>query len=406
MRKLFSMTAGALCLVMAMASCGGGDGSRQAPAQRQKSDYRVDKKLPNPPEGISSEYCIPGAVYPCIDEHSRATFVLEAPDARQVDADICSKIYPMTKDENGLWKVTTDSLPVGHHYYRLVVDGVRVNDPNVYTTYGAGSSYSQIDIPESKEDAAYYNFDPKIQHGQVRECHYWSDIHQRMRRCFVYTPAEYETSGSKKYPYFILQHGMAENETGWHEQGKMANIMDNAIAAGEAVPMIVVMDNGDCDYGMGAYPGETMESFGASFEYVVLDELIPYVESTFRVYTDREHRAISGLSWGGKQSFDIGLRHTDMFSGIGAFSGAIFVMSGMDINTLYDGVFADAAKFNQDVPVLFMSNGTEEGLGGMALDKMLTDAGINYTRFVSPGTAHEWLTWRRSLNQFIRLLFK
>ena len=199
---------------------------------------------------------------------------------------------------------------------------------------------------------------------------------------------------------------MAENETGWHEQGKMANIMDNAIASGKAVPMVVVMDNGDCDYGMGAIPGEDMMSFGASFETVVLDELIPYVENTFRVYTDRKHRAIAGLSWGGHQAFEIGLAHTDLFSGIGAFSGAIFVFPGQDIKTLYDGVFADAAKFNKDVPVLFMSNGTEEGLGGAALDKMLDNAGIKYTRYISPGTAHEWLTWRRSLNEFIPLLFK
>lgn len=359
----------------------------------------------NPPEGVSSEYCVPGAVYPCVDAEGRATFVLRAPEANQVSADICSTIFPMTKDVDGLWKVTTDPLPIGHHYYRLVVDGVNVNDPNVYTTYGAGSSFSQLEIPESPEASAYYQFDPSIPHGQVRECHYWSDVHKRMRRCFVYTPAGYDKS-SDKYPYFILQHGMAENETGWHEQGKMANIMDNAIAAGKAVPMVVVMENGDCDYGIGTKPGESQMDFGASFEDVVLNETIPFVEENFRVYTDREHRAISGLSWGGHQAFDIGLKHLDLFSSIGAFSGAIFVFPGMSLESLYDGVFTDAEKFNKACPVLFMSNGTEEGLGGMALDKMLSDAGIKYTRYVSPGTAHEWLTWRRSLNEFIQLIFK
>ena len=360
----------------------------------------------NPPEGKSSEYCIPGAVYPCVDDEGRATFALNAPDAKEVAADIDGKVYPMTRDANGLWKVTTPPIRKGHQYYRLVVDGVRMNDPGVYTIYGAGSCFSQLEIPEDEVAGAYYRFDPSVPHGQVRECHYWSDIHKRMRRCFVYTPAEYEKSGSKKYPYFILQHGMAENETGWHEQGKMANIMDNAIASGAAVPMLVIMDNGDCDYGWGTKPGEGMEDFGASFENVVLDELIPFVESTFRVYDDRGHRAISGLSWGGHQAFEIGLKHVDKFSAIGAFSGAIFVFPGMDIDSLYGGVFKDPEKFNSDIPVLFMSNGTLEGLGGMALDKMFDEKGIHYTRYISEGTAHEWLTWRRSLNEFIRLIFK
>lgn len=359
----------------------------------------------NPPEGVSSENNIPKAVYPCVDAQHRATFALKAPSATEVAVDICSKVYPMTKGEDGVWKGTTEPLVVGPHYYQLVVDGVRVNDPNVYTVYGCGSDYSLIEIPEDPQTAAYYTFNPDIPHGQVRECQYWSASQKKVRRCYIYTPAGYDTS-SAKYPYFILQHGMAENETGWHMQGKMVNIMDNNIAAGTAVPMVVVMDNGDCDYSFGAVKGETQDEFGASFEQVVVEELIPFVEQNFRVYTDRDHRGIAGLSWGGKQSFDIGLTHPELFSGVGAFSGAIFVMPNMDVKTLYKGAFADPAAFNRNYKVLFMSNGTEEGLGGMALDKMFTDAGVKYTRFVSQGTAHEWLTWRRSLNEFVKLIFK
>lgn len=359
----------------------------------------------NPPEGISSQNNVPGAIYPCVDAQGRATFTLYAPQAKEVAADICNKVYPMTRDRDGMWKVTTDPLVVGPHYYRLVVDGVRINDPNVYTVFGCGSCYSLIEIPEAEDVAAYYTFDPSVPHGQVRECQYWSAASGRMRRCYVYTPAGYDQS-KDNYPYFILQHGMAENETGWHTQGKMANILDNNIASGEAVPMVVVMDNGDCDYGIGTIPGETQMEFGASFEKVVLNDLIPFVENNFKVCTDREHRAIAGLSWGGHQAFEIGLSHTDLFSGIGAFSGAIFVFPGMPLGGLYNGIFLDAEKFNREVPVLFMSNGTEEGLGGMALDKMLSDAGIKYTRYVSQGTAHEWLTWRRSLNEFVKIIFK
>lgn len=346
---------------------------------------------------------VPASEYPKVDEQHRAYFQLSAPDAKEVLVDICSTKFPMTKDENGVWSVVTDPLVVGPHYYALNVDGVRVNDPASEAVYGCGYFASQIEIPEGPE-GDYYRFNKAVPHGQVRECRYWSSIEGRERRCYVYTPAEYEM-GKKSYPVLYLQHGMAENETGWHSQGNMANILDNAIAAGEAKPMIVVMDNGNCDYGFGSKPGETMESFGASFEQVLLQDIIPWVESTFRAKKDRENRAMAGLSWGGKQTFDIALSHTDKFAWAGAFSGAIFAMPGTDISTLYGGVFADAKKFNKDVHVLFLSNGTEEGLGGMVLDKKFDEAGINYTRFVSQGTAHEWLTWRRSLNEFIKLIF-
>ena len=359
----------------------------------------------DPPEGKTAENCIPGAVYPCVDKEGRATFSIYAPKANAVAADICGTVYPMTRDYAGNWKVTTDPLVVGPHYYRLNIDGVNVNDPNVYTVYGSGSCFSLLEIPEDAQTAAYYTFNPEIAHGQVRECQYWSKASGKVRRCYVYTPAGYDKSNAK-YPYFILQHGMAENETGWHEQGKMANIMDNAIASGEAVPMVVIMDNGDCDYGIGTIPGESQMEFGASFENVVITDIIPFMEENFRVYTDREHRGIAGLSWGGKQSFDIGLGHPELFSAVGAFSGAIFVFPGMPVDSLYGGAFTDAAKFNKNYKVLFMSNGTEEGLGGMAMDQMFDKAGIKYTRFVSQGTAHEWLTWRRSLNEFIKLIFK
>ncbi len=354
--------------------------------------------------GIPAITNVPASEYPKVDDQHRAWFRLNAPDASEVLVDICSKKYPMTRDDKGMWSVVTEPLVVGPHYYALVVDGVRVNDPASSAVYGCGYYASLIEIPEGPE-GDYYRFCKDIPHGQVRECRYWSAIEGRARRCYVYTPAGYD-KGSKSYPVLYLQHGMAENEEGWHTQGRMADILDNAIASGEAVPMVVVMDNGNCDYSFGARPGESMQDFGASFEKVLLEDTIPWVESTFRVRTDRENRAMAGLSWGGKQTFDIVLAHTDKFAWAGAFSGAIFAMPGADIASLYGGVFTDADKFNKDVHLLFLSNGTEEGLGGMALDKIFDGAGIRYTRYVSPGTEHEWLTWRRSLNEFIKLIFK
>ena len=348
---------------------------------------------------------IPQVAYPCVGADSRATFKINAPEAKDVKVDICGKKYDMVKDENGQWSATTDPLVEGFHYYFLIVDGVSVIDPASETFYGCGKEASGIEIPESPEAAAYYSFNKDVPHGQVRECKYYSDTEGRQRRCFVYTPAEYETNPDAKYPVLYLQHGMGENETGWSKQGMMANILDNAIASGKAVPMIVVMDNGNCDYIFGAKPGETHATFGAGFTPVMLNDLIPYIENTFRVKTDRENRAMAGLSWGGKETFDITLANLDKFSHIGSFSGALFFLQG-GLENAYGGVFKDPKVFNDKVKVLFLSMGSEENFGAPAICKALTDAGVNNIYYESPGTHHEWLTWRRSLNEFIPLLFK
>ncbi len=360
----------------------------------------------NPAEGVTATTNVPEAAYPCVSSDSRATFKLHAPEAKDVKVDICSKKYDMVKDENGVWSATTDPLVEGFHYYFLVIDGVSVIDPASETFYGCGKECSGIEIPESPEAAAYYTFNKDIPHGQVRECKYYSDTEGKQRRCFVYTPAEYETNPNAKYPVLYLQHGMGEDETGWSKQGMMANILDNAIASGKAVPMVVVMDNGNCSHIFGSRKGETMQEFGASFTPVLLNDLIPYIEKTFRVKTDRDNRAMAGLSWGGKETFDITLTNLDKFSHIGAFSGAIFGLNGNNLDSAYGGAFKDPKAFNDKVKVLFMSMGSEENFGAPMISKALTDAGINNIYYESPGTHHEWLTWRRSLNEFVPLLFK
>ncbi len=359
----------------------------------------------NPAEGITASTNVPEAAYPCVASDSRATFKIHAPEAKDVKVDICSKKYDMTKDENGVWSVTTDPLVEGFHYYFLIVDGVSVIDPASETFYGCGKECSGIEIPESKEAAAYYTFNKDVPHGQVRECKYYSNTEGKQRRCFVYTPAEYETNPNAKYPVLYLQHGMGEDETGWSKQGMMANIMDNAIASGKTVPMIVVMDNGNCSHIFGSRKGETMQEFGASFTPILLNDLIPFIENTCRVKTDREDRAMAELSWGGKETFDTTLPNLDKFSHIGSFSGAIFGLHN-NLENAYGGVFKDPKAFNDKVKVLFMSMGSEENFGAPAICKALTDAGINNVYYESPGTHHEWLTWRRSLNEFVPLLFK
>ena len=355
---------------------------------------------------ISSIYNVPMAEYPKVDEQRRALFRLYAPEAHDVKADICGKKYPMTKDNTGMWTVTTDPLVVGFHYYFFIVDGVQVTDPASDCFYGCGRMASGIEVPESPEEAAYYTFNKSIAYGQVRECQYYSEVEGQVRRCFVYTPAEYETSPKSKYPVLYLQHGMGEDERGWHEQGHMANILDGQIASGKCKPMIVVMDYGDCGYIHGTKKGETRDEFGASFGNILLRDIIPFVEKTFRVKTDRDHRAMAGLSWGGHQTFQITLTHLDQFAHIGAFSGAILMAPGQNITDVYGGVFSDADKFNKQVHTLFLGQGTEEGMGCDRMSQSLKEAGINHVYYASPGTHHEWLTWRRCLNEFLPLLFK
>lgn len=355
---------------------------------------------------VPAQTNVPEMKYPCVDGSSRATFKIKAPEAHNVQVDICGKKWPMEKDAEGIWSVTTEPLVVGFHYYFLLIDGVPVADPSSETFFGCGKMASGIEIPEAPENAAYYTYDKSIAHGQVRECHYYSTVEQNVRRCFVYTPAGYDTDQSRRYPVLYLQHGMGEDERGWSNQGKMADIMDNQIAAGKCVPMIVVMDYGNCGYIFGTKPGERREDFGASFTPILLTDIIPYIDKTFRTKTDRDSRAMAGLSWGGHQTFETTLANLDKFAYIGAFSGAIFLPKNADIRKVYNGVFADAETFNRQVHTLFLGMGSEENMGSRQLSEKLTAAGINNIYYESPGTHHEWLTWRRCLNEFLPLIFR
>ncbi|NDV81585.1 alpha/beta hydrolase-fold protein [Bacteroides sp. 51] len=356
--------------------------------------------------GMAAEANVPEAKFPRVLPDGRAVFRIHAPQAQKVEIDCVGRKFAMMKDETGVWTVTTDPLVVGFHYYSVVIDGLSVADPACDSFFGCARMMSGIEIPEPAEDAAYYTYNKDIAHGTVRECYYFSEIEQARRRCFVYTPAEYETNSTKKYPVLYLQHGMGEDERGWHQQGKMAFIMDNNIAAGQCVPMIVVMDYGNCGYFFGARPGETRDEFGASFGPILMNDIIPYIETNFRALTDRENRAMAGLSWGGKQTFDITLGNLDKFTYIGGFSGAFFMRPDTKIGDIYNGVFADAAAFNNKVHTLFLGIGSGEGQRTRQLSEMFTQAGIRNIYYESPGTHHEWLTWRRCLNAFVPHLFR
>ena len=346
-----------------------------------------------------------GCDFPRLDKENRAYFRIHSPHVKRLQVDICGKKYDMSKDENGWWTAKTEPLVVGFHYYFLLVDGFSVIDPMTTTFFGCSRMAGGIEVPEGEEGNYYCT--QHVPHGQVRTCTYYSETQQRFRRCVVYTPAEYETKPKKRYPVLYLQHGMGEDETGWSTQGLMYNIMDNQIAEGKCVPMIVVMESGDVEVGFRPRPGKDVNEernlYGASFAKLMINDLIPMIDKTFRTYTDREHRAMAGLSWGGKQTFDITLTNLDKFSYIGGFSGAIF---GLNVKHAFNGVFINASAFNKKVHCLFLGCGTEENMGTAQLVKSLRDMGIRVASYESQGTAHEWLTWRRCLNEFLPNLFK
>ena len=343
--------------------------------------------------------------WPRVDSQDRAYFKIYAPNAKEVIADCREKVV-LTKDKDGYWTGRSNPLDKGFHFYHFLVDGLRVTDINTYTYGGSYGRSSAIEIPEGPEGDYYRPHD--VPHGQVRNVVYFSSYENRFRRCNVYTPAEYE-KGDKRYPVLYLQHGMCEDETGWPEQGKANLILDNLIAAGECEPMIVVMDNGNCGINfmeiMQENPSMSREGFGASFGPILLNDIIPTIDKQFRTLTDREHRAMAGLSWGGRQTMDVTLTNLDKFAYIGSFSGAVS-LNPSNLEKAYDGVFSDPDAFNSQVKALFIGIGSREGDGARRLSDALKGIGITNTYFESKDTAHEWLTWRRCLREFLPMLFK
>mgnify|MGYP002525132028 FL=1 len=377
-------------------------GRRYGEKMLELMGYHVRSPFTVPEDAMTAETTIPGNDFPKVDKERRAYFRLNAPLASNVIVDICGKKYDMRRDEKGIWCAVTDPLVVGFHYYFINIGGVNVIDPATETFFGCNREAGGIEIPEGAE-GDYYRPQQGIEHGQVRSIYYYANATQEWRHAMVYTPAEYE-KGKKHYPVLYLQHGMGEDETGWSKQGHMQHIMDNLIASKEVVPMIVVMESGDVKAPFrGGDNRQGFSEYGASFYQVMIQDLIPTIDSKFRTLTDRDHRAMAGLSWGGHQTFDLVLNNMDKFSYMGAFSGAIF---GLDVKTAYNGVFSKPEEFNKKIHYLYLSCGSEENFGTEALVKSLQNAGIKTDFYVSPGTHHEWLTWRRCFRQFIPHLFK
>jgi enterochelin esterase family protein len=336
----------------------------------------------------------PGREYPKINPDLTVEFQVQAPEAREVAVDICGMVYPMQREGDGPWKVVTEALEPGFHYYFLVVDGMRLSDPNSQLFFGTGVDASAIEIPEAGVD---FYLEKDVPRGEVRMQRYWSPSMNTWRTCYVYVPAEYDSKPDKRYPVLYLQHGGGEDETGWARQGKTDIILDNLIAAKKAVPMLIVMDYGQA----------------GDFAQILLNETIPMIDSKYRTLADAKHRAMAGLSFGGGQSWSIGLKHPEVFSSIGIFSSGMFGGVGpgayapFSVESQLPELLADPKAFNAAHDVFYMSCG--EGDPRIehthAAAEALKAAGADVKFSAWPG-GHEWQPWRKSLHEFCQLIFK
>ncbi len=355
----------------------------------------------------------PGKEYPQVNSEGRVRARILAPEAQSVLLDIGAVKYPMTKGEDGAWVGDSQPQDEGFHYYQLVIDSAQVPDPGSLYFYGASRWGSGVEVPAKDQD--FYAL-KNVPHGQIRENLYYSKVNNTMRRCFVYTPPDYDRNTTARYPVLYLQHGGGEDETGWPNQGKTNLIMDNLIAEGKAKPFIIVMDNGTWSMPgqqrpprppAGAPRGEwPPKGWADKFKQTLLEDIIPMIDAKYRTLADQAHRAMAGLSMGGMQTRVITLANPDTFSYIGIFSGGSISME--DVNAAPPG-------FKEKAKLVFVSYGSRElgdgarpRFGGdpKANSEAMTQAGIKNVFYVSPNTAHEWQTWRRSLHEFAPLLFK
>ncbi len=352
-----------------------------------------------------SEVNQPRKAFPQVNSQGCVRAQISAPEANMVQLDIGGVKYNMVKDASGVWTGESASQDEGFHYYQLNIDGASVPDPGTKYFYGAGRWGSGIEIPA--HDREIYAL-KDVPHGLVSELNYFSDITKNWRRCFVYTPPGYGANTGKRYPVLYLQHGSFEDETGWSQQGKANLILDNLIAEKKAEPMIIVMDNG---YAFKPQMGNSTRP-AMAFEEVMMQEIIPMIDARFRTLSNRESRAIAGLSMGANQTMRIAMNNLGEFAYYGGFSGTSNYPSSdeIDVETFLNGAFKDGKKVDEQLKVLWLGMGTKEpepfpGSIG-AFRKMLDKQGIEHVYYESPETAHEWQTWRRSLHQYAQLLFK
>ena len=352
----------------------------------------------------------PGQEYPQVNSQGYARFKIIAPSADSVRVSLGlggrggTKLAQMADTS---WMGTTEGpMDEGFHYYNVRIDGGKFNDPGAKNYYGSVRWESGIEIPAHDQD--FYAL-KNVPHGNVVQVLFPSPSTNTSRRAFVYTPPGYENNSKKRYPVLYLQHGWGEDETAWSNQGHANLIMDNLVAEGKTEPFIIVMTYGMTNsvrFGGGRpgaptgnapagtpLPPNPMTAVAEAFQVVLVDELIPYIDAHFRTIAKASHRAMAGLSMGGMETKTITLNKPEVFAYYGLLSG---------------GTYAPAdIKDKSKVKLIFLSCGSKERPDGVKNAAIaLNAAGFNAVSYVSENTAHEFLTWRRSLKELAPLLFK
>ena len=332
----------------------------------------------------------------------------------------------MKEGKNGVWEYTTpEPVPAEYYTYTIVEDGIKTVDPaNVYINRDVATVTNQLIVSHQKDDEGYYYNVNDVPHGTVRKMWYHSNSLGTDRRLTVYTPAGYETSG-KKYPVFYLLHGAGGDEEAWYTQGRSTQILDNLIAEGKAEPMILVMTNGNAwDT---AAPGESAEGFAqpgalsvsregvpeAAFE-LHFPEVMKFIETNFRCKTDKNSRAIAGLSMGGFHSQAISRYYNQKFGYVGLFSGATGGVQALSekpqtspVYTQFDADFAKQFAKGKQPRLYFIACGKTDFVlpGVQALMKYMDEHNYPYTWRESEG-GHIWRNWRHYLTEYAQKVFK
>ncbi|GAC1395530.1 MAG: hypothetical protein NVSMB63_15770 [Sediminibacterium sp.] len=333
----------------------------------------------------------PGQEYPKVNSQGYVRFRIVAPSADSVKVSLGlggRGGTRLSKSADGTWMGTTEGpMDEGFHYYNINIDGGKFNDPGTMNYYGSVRWESGIEIPAHDQD--FYAL-KDVPHGNVQQVLFPSPSTGTSRRAFVYTPPGYDKKSSKHYPVLYLQHGWGEDETAWSNQGHANLIMDNLIAENKIEPFIIVMTYGmtnEMRFGGG------LRNFKVdTFQTVLVDELIPYIDANFRTIAKPSDRAMAGLSMGGMETHSITLNKPETFAYYGLLSGGTYT--------------PEEIKDKSKVKLVFLSCGSKERPDGVKKSvTALKGAGINAVAYVSENTAHEFLTWRRSLHEMAPLLF-
>lgn len=356
-------------------------------------------------QGIVPETTINANGYPRVLEDNSVEFRIRTKEdisriKISLDSDCSFK-----QQSDGTWTARTKPLMEGFHYYWFTIDGMEMSDPASKSFFGCGRMTSAIDIPEKNCD--FYSI-KDVPHGNTQIVNYYSSVRKKSSTMYVYTPASYDKSTSRRYPVLYLQHGGGEDETGWTLQGKTNYILDNLISSGKAKEMIIVMSNGNVQV-PGAGFGYSIKGM-AGIEKEFTEVIIPFIDKNFRTISTREGRAIAGLSMGGGQSFFVGLQHLELFSHVGIFSTGVFggirETASFDAEQSMPGLISQHDKYNKQLKLLYISVGQNDPriTPTTAAVENMRSKGLNITFNTFPGD-HEWQVWRKSLHDFVQKLF-